>query len=537
MYDYIIIGAGSAGCVLANRLSEDPSVQVLLLEAGGKDTNFKIHMPAAYGQLNYSNVDWGYFTEPQVHANNRKIYQPRGKTLGGSSSTNAMAYVRGHKNDFDRWAQLGAQGWDYQSVLPHFKKSEHNEQFGDEFHGKNGELNVTFAQQFRTPLADTFIEACIEKGIPRTPDYNGAQQEGVGHFQFTIKNGVRHSTASAFIKPVITRRNLTIITDVLVKKIIIENDRAKGVEVLQKGSINSFESRKEVILSAGSFGSPQILLLSGIGSKDELKKHGVALKKEIEGVGKNLQDHLMIGLSSLTDSNVTMNNVLKPINQLKYTLQYFLTKNGPMTISPLETNAFIKSDPSVSQPDLQLFFVPFHMGNEKDIEQGSHFYKPNTYPSTNGYTVLPVLLQPESRGYVTLRSPNPTDAPIIQPNYLAAENDRTLMIKASRIVKDIMLADAFGKYRKNINFPTKSESDDDLLNHIKNHMECVYHPVGTCKMGKDEMSVVDEKLRVNGIEGLRVVDGSIMPQIVSGNTNAACIMIGEKAAGIIKMGW
>ena len=537
MYDYIIIGAGSAGCVLANRLSEDPSVSVLLIEAGGKDSKMEIHIPAAYGQLNHSDVDWGYFTEPQPHVDGRQMYQPRGKTLGGSSSTNAMAYVRGHRHDYDTWANMGATGWDYDAVLPYFKKSENNEQFNDAFHAQGGLLNVTDATRYRTDLADTFIQACLEKGISQTADYNGAEQEGVGHFQFTIKDGKRHSTASAFLKPALNRKNLTIFTQTHVKKVLVQNDKAFGVEILRGGKTEKILVKREVLLSAGAFGSAQILMLSGIGSKAELQQHGIEIKKELEGVGKNLHDHLMTGVSCLTTSAMTMNNALKPLNQVRHLLNYAFTKRGPLTISPLETNAFVKTDPSVSQPDLQLFFVPFHMGNEIDLANGTEFYKPDTYPKTNGFTALSVLLQPESRGFVGLRSNDPTAAPVIQPNYLSAENDRLALVKGFKIVKNILLAKAFNDLRINsINFPQKSDSDDAILAHIRRTVESVYHPVGTCKMGQDALSVVDENLRVHGIEGLRVIDASVMPRIVSGNTNAACIMIGEKGADLVKKG-
>jgi choline dehydrogenase len=536
MYDYIIIGAGSAGCVLANRLSEDPSVSVLLIEAGGKDSKLQIHIPAAYGELNYSDVDWGLHTEPQAHVDNRKMYQPRGKTLGGSSSTNAMAYVRGHRDDYDIWAKMGAKGWHYDAVLPYFKKSENNEQHDDAFHGQGGLLNVTEAKYYRTELADAFVAACVEKGLPETSDYNGAQQEGVGHFQFTIKDAKRHSTATAFLKPVLDRKNLTVFTKTHVKKVIIENDRAIGVEILRGGKTEKISVKKEVLLSAGAFGSPQILMLSGIGAKDELRRQDIELKKELQGVGKNLHDHLMSGMSCLTTYSGTMNNAMKPLNKIGHLLNYAVSKKGPLTISPLETNAFLKSDPSLSQPDLQLFFVPFHMGNEDDIANGSEFYKPETYPKTNGFTALSVLLQPESRGFVSLRSNDPMAAPIIQPNYLAAENDRALLVKGFKIVRDIVFANAFNNYRTQLNFPQKSDSDEAILAHIRRTVECVYHPVGTCKMGQDELSVVDENLRVHGIAGLRVIDASVMPRIVSGNTNAACIMIGEKGADLVKMG-
>jgi choline dehydrogenase len=534
MYDYIIIGAGSAGCVLANRLSEDSSVKVLLLEAGERDTKLEIHIPAAYGKLNYTKVDWSYYTEPQTHVDNRKMYQPRGKTLGGSSSTNAMAYVRGNRQDYEDWAAMGAKGWDYDSVLPYFKKSENHEQIENDYHARGGFLNVTFAQQFRTPLADAFVAGCVEQGIPETKDYNGAEQLGASPFQFTIKDGKRHSTAQAFLKPVLDRKNLTVVTGAHVKRIVIENNRATGVETLKNGASQTFNAQREVLLSAGAFGSPQILMLSGIGSKEELSKHNIALKKELEGVGKNLHDHLMFGISNLSTWKGTLNNVLKPLNQVKHLLNFLINKKGPFTISPLEANAFLKSGPSVLQPDIQFMFVPGHMGNAESRAKGTDIYKPDSYPSMDGFTILPVLLHPKSRGYVALRSANPLDAPIIQPNYLQEESDRILLIKAFKIARKVMASEAFKPFTKSIFYPEKAETDEAILQHIKDTLECVYHPVSTCRMGEDAMSVVDARLRVHGIASLRVIDGSVMPKIVSGNTNAACIMIGEKGADMVK---
>jgi choline dehydrogenase len=534
MYDYIIIGAGSAGCVLANRLTEDSSVKVLLLEAGERDTKLEIHIPAAYGKLNYTKVDWSYYTEPQTHVDNRKMYQPRGKTLGGSSSTNAMAYVRGNRQDYEDWAAMGAKGWDYASVLPYFKKSENNEQIENDYHARGGFLNVTFAQQFKTPLADAFVAGCVEQGIPETKDYNGAEQLGASPFQFTIKDGKRHSTAQAFLKPVLSRKNLTVVTGAHVKRIVIENNRATGVEIVKNGSSETFNAQREVLLSAGAFGSPQILMLSGIGSKEELAKHNIGLKKELAGVGKNLHDHLMFGISNLSTWKGTLNNVLKPLNQLKHLLNFLINKKGPFTISPLEANAFLKSSPSVLQPDIQFMFVPGHMGNAESKANGTDIYKPDSYPSMDGFTILPVLLHPKSRGYVALRSANPLDAPIVQPNYLQEESDRILLIKAFKIARKVMASAAFKPFTKSIFYPTKAETDEAILQHIKDTLESVYHPVSTCRMGDDALSVVDARLRVYGIQGLRVIDGSVMPKIVSGNTNAACIMIGEKGADMVK---
>ncbi|WP_428666423.1 GMC family oxidoreductase [Runella sp.] len=528
-FDYIIIGAGSAGCVLANRLSEDPGNHVLLLEAGGPDKKMEIHIPAAYGKLNRTEVDWGFETEPQPQVLNRKLYLPRGKALGGCSSTNAMAYVRGNRADYDEWAALGNEGWDYESVLPFFTKSEHNEQFNDRYHGQRGPLNVTRAQVYRTPVADAFVKACIEKGIPENNDFNGAEQAGAGLFQFTIKNQKRCSTAVAFLRPVLHRPNLKIITKAHTNRILIENDRAVGVEFLSgKNTVEKVYAEKEVILSAGAFNSPQLLMLSGIGESEELKRHRIEVKKHLSGVGKNLQDHLFTGVSALS-TIPTANDTLKPLNQIKGAIQYLLFKKGPLTISPLEANAFLKINDGVDPVDLQLHFAPVQIGNDGKAD----FYNPDTYPHVSGFTILPTLLKPKSVGYVGLRSANSLDAPLIDPRFLTAEEDLLTLVKGTKKALEVMEATALEACRKEIILPLHRSSDDDLVLHIKSLLETVYHPVGTCKMGKDDMAVVDSQLRVKGIEGLRVADASIMPRIIAGNTNATCIMIGEKAADMI----
>lgn len=536
VFDYIIVGAGSAGCVLANRLSTDTAVTVLLLEAGGPDTKMEVHIPAAYSKLNGTAVDWGFWTEPQMALNGRRMYQPRGKTLGGCSSTNAMAYVRGNRHDYDDWAALGNAGWSYNDLLPYFIRSEHNEQIGQldaRYHGQNGPLNVTFATRFRTPLADAFVESCQQTGIRANHDYNGAEQEGTGLFQFTIKDGKRHSAATAFLKPALKRPNLTVITHAMTRQIILKNDRATGVEfVTGKNQTQIATARKEVILSAGAFQSPQLLMLSGIGPADELRSAGVAVKKALAGVGQNLQDHLFSGVSTLcSQRGVSSNFHLKPLNQLKALGQYFLSKKGPMTISPLEAVAFLKTDPSQERIDMQFHFAPVHMGDDYKADM----YDLGTWPTSDGYIILPTLLKPKSVGYVGLRSANPLDAPVIQPNYMEHEDDRRVLIRGIRQALDVMQADAFGPYRNRIQTPSDSSSDDSIWQHILQQLETVYHPVGTCKMGtaQDEMAVVDSELRVRGIEGLRVVDASIMPTIVSGNTNAPVYMIAEKAADLI----
>lgn len=532
-YDYIIIGAGSAGCILANRLSENPENQVLLIEAGGPDTKLEVHIPAAYSKLNRTAVDWAYWTEPQAHVLGRKMFQPRGKTLGGSSSTNAMAYIRGNAADYDEWAALGNTGWSYADMLPYFKKSEANQQFQDAFHGNDGLLNVTKATAFRTPLADAFVEACVAAGIPANDDFNGATQSGAGLFQFTIKNGKRHSAATAFLKPVLARKNLRVLTRTHTKRILIENDRATGVEVITgKNTTQTLKASREVILSAGAFNSPQLLLLSGVGSPDHLAAYKIPLKKELIGVGQNLQDHVFAATSFLSTQPVGTNHHLRPLNQVKALFQYLINKKGPLTISPLEANAFLKVGDSPDPVDMQFHFSPIQVG----ADYSADLYDISTFPYEDGCTILPTLLKPKSVGFVGLRSGNPMDAPVIQPNYFAEEADRTTMIRGTRKALEVLETGVFAPFRKAITLPPDSSSDEAILLHIQKIMETVYHPVGTCKMGQDEAAVVDTSLRVHGIEALRVVDASIMPRIVSGNTNAPTYAIAEKAAEMILKG-
>lgn len=529
-FDYIVIGAGTAGCVLANRLSADPGISVLLVEAGGPDKKLEIKIPGGYGKLHKSEVDWGFYTEPQENLNNRKIYLPRGKTLGGCSSTNAMAYVRGNKEDYDEWASMGNHGWSYQHVLPYFKKSEGNFDIKNEFHNQDGPVHIEFAKYFRTPFAEAFVEGCQEVlNLALNEDYNGAEQIGAGFFQFNIKNGKRWSMADAFLKPVLRRKNLTILTHTSVSKLIINNDKAEGIECYKNNSSipELIYCSKEIIISAGSFQSPQLLMLSGIGDKEELNYHNIQSKVHLPGVGKNLQDHLFYFVSSLANRQLGVNHHLKPHNQVLGLAKWIFTNGGPMSISPLEALAFYKVLDS-KEVNMQFHFTPLQIASKNDADP----YKLSSFPTVDGYTILPSLLKPKSVGHLRLQSNNHKDFPLIQPNFLSNEDDLKILVKGGQDAIKVLQSNAFSKYNKAIIAPSDL-SEEGLIYHIKQSIETIYHPVGTCKMGTDEMAVVNERLCVYGVEGLRVIDASIMPRIVAGNTNAPVMMIAEKAADMI----
>ncbi|MFH7028823.1 MAG: GMC family oxidoreductase [Heteroscytonema crispum UTEX LB 1556] len=521
MYDYVIVGAGSAGCVLANRLTENPKITVLLLEAGNPDQKSEIHMPAGFSKLLKTEYDWEYYTEKQPYLNNRQIYCPRGKVLGGSSSINAMIYIRGNRGDYDHWHDLGNEGWSAKEVLPYFKKAENQERGTDEYHSINGLLNVANLRCIN-PLSRIFIKAALEAGFTQNSDFNGTEQEGFGFYQVTQKNGKRHSAAVAYLKPILKRKNLTVKTNAQVTRILFEGTQAVGLTYTQNNLVNEIKIAKEVILSGGSINSPQLLMLSGIGSAEHLKSLGIPVIMDLPGVGKNLQDHLSVPLAYQCTKPITLINAEKIENILKY----LLFKKGPLTTNVAEAGGFIKTRHDLSKPDVQYHFAPAYF-----LEHG--FKKPKGH----GFTLGPTLLHPQSKGSITLRSNNPLEAPVIQPNYLAIEADLQVLVTALKLSRKLIQMKAFNAFRgKEVVPGSQVQTEEEICDFIRNTAETLYHPVGTCKMGNDALAVVNSQLQVHGIQGLRIVDASIMPSIVGGNTNAPTIMIAEKAADMIKMG-
>lgn len=531
-YSYIVIGAGSAGCVLANRLSADPNRSVLLLEAGGKDRHPLVRLPMLMGKLMHSKIyNWGYETEPEPELDNRRIYWPRGKALGGSSTINGMIYVRGNAVDYDRWAQMGNKGWSYNDVLPYFRKSEGHVDRRDEFHGDGGPLTVCRARS-KSPLFDRFIEAGEQAGYARNDDFNGSAQDGFGRYDFNIKDGKRWSTSRAFLRPVLNRPNLTVATHAATRRIIVENKKAVGVEYERDGRSYRANATQEIVLCAGAVNSPQILMLSGIGDPIDLREHDIKPAHYLPGVGRNLQDHVDVCLAYEVTKPITLFSDLRVDRLIRAVIEGSLFGRGVATTFPYEGGAFLRSRQDLAAPDIQLHFMPA-------LEKTANLHWPNPFRKArveddHGMTIRVGPVNPQSRGRITLRSANPADAPRISANYLSTDFDKETTIAGVKIVREIMAQPAFADILGDEISPGPAiASDAELTEWLKQAGGTTLHPVGTCKMGDDEYAVVDAELRVRGIDGLRVADASIMPIISSGNTNAPTIMIGEKAADMI----
>ncbi|KAF0179712.1 MAG: choline dehydrogenase [Alphaproteobacteria bacterium] len=524
--DYVIVGAGSAGCVLAARLSEDGAARVALLEAGPKDSSLLVRMPAGAGRLipTKNPQNWGFWTEPQAHCDNRRMFWPRGKGWGGSSSINGMIYIRGHARDYDQWRQMGLAGWGYRDVLPYFRRAETFEAGADPWHGGEGPLHVSRPSS-HNPLYKAFVQAGAAAGHPVTRDFNGHQQEGFGPYQLTIKDGERWSASFAYLRPAIGRPNLTVISQAYATRILIEKGRAVGVEYAGGPGkpAQRIYADKEVLLAAGAVQSPQLLQLSGVGDPALLAKFGIAVNAPLSEVGRNLQDHLDVCIINECTKPITAYSAQAGINQIKTGLNYMFRKQGPGRQNFLESGAFLKTRPELDRPDAQLHLVAAIM-----IDHG------NTQMKQDGFTIHACQLRPESLGTIMLKSADPFAEPAIDPNYLAADLDRRTMRDLVKLSRDVASQKPLDFLRGAEIRPGKDvKTDAEIDAWIRQTSETIYHPVGACRMGADERAVVDETLRVRGVEGLRVVDASVMPTLVGGNTNAPTIMIAEKAADMI----
>ncbi len=522
-YDVVIVGAGSAGCVLANRLSAHPGLRVALLEAGGRDSYPWIHVPVGYFKTMHNpRTDWCYKTEPDPNLNGRALDWPRGKVLGGSSSINGLLYVRGQPRDFDTWRQLGNPGWSWQDVLPYFKRSEDQERGPDEFHGVGGPLAVS-NMRVRRDVCDAFIRGAEEIGIPAIHDYNGEQQEGAAYFQLTARNGLRCSTAVAFLKPARSRPNLHVITDAHVERVHLEGRRAVGVDYYRAGERRRALAAKEVILSAGAIGSRQLLQLSGIGPAELLQGLQIPCVHHLPGVGRNLQDHLQVRCVYRSKRPTLNDEVNNPLRKMLIGVEYVLFRSGPMSMGASQVAAFCRSRPELDAPDLQFHFQP--LSADKPGE-GLHRF--------SAFTASVCQLRPESRGHIELKSPDPYAYPAIHPNYLDTHTDRQAAVNGIKLTRRICATGAMQPFVAAEMLPgPQVQGDEALLAAAREISQTIYHPVGTCKMGSDGQAVVDARLRVHGVAALRVADASIMPTITSGNTNAPTIMIAEKAADLV----
>jgi len=521
-FDYVIVGGGSAGCVLASRLSEDPNLKVCLLEAGGEGRGWGVKIPLGIMfTVPWPFINWGFKTLPQPELDFRRTYQPRGRVLGGSSAINAMIYTRGHASDYDAW---GLPGWSYKEVLPYFKRAEGNARLGGEWHGQEGPLPVNDSYT-GNPLQQVFLDAARQAGFPQTDDFNGANQEGVGIYQVTQKEGERWSVARAYLHPVLSRPNLKVLTGARARRVLFAGSRASGVEYSRGGRIESVQARREVILCAGAFQSPQLLMLSGIGDAAELKRFGIPVLKHLPAAGEGLQDHLDITLIHRANSADTLGgSPAGVLRLLRDALRFRRERRGMLTTNIAEAGGFLKSDPKLPMPDIQLHFCVAVVHNHgRTLRHLLH-----------GYSLHACALRPRSRGRVSLASADPMAAPAIDPRYLSDAADLDVLKKGFKMARAILDAPAFAPYRRSEMFTAKAQTDAEIEAAIRARAETIYHPAGTCRMGADAGAVVDAELKVKGVEALRVVDASVMPRLIAGNTNAPTVMIAEKAADLLR---